>query len=283
MNRRVTLAQLMLVIGAVALEFGTLPMPLAVAAACPTVVFPALTPAWRWGALGLTLVGLGVAAPLMNPRGCEHTPKNQCMNNLRLVALALHGYHYDHGCFPPAYLADAAGKPMHSWRVLILPYMEQKELYAAYNFAEPWDGPNNRTLAGQMPRLYACPGGPPADRGLTSYAAIAGPGTAFPGGTSSSLTDIRDGPSTTLLLVEAADAGIPWLEPRDLDVRTMGPHLNEATAPGISALHAGGGPNVALADGSTRRLTRSPAPEAVRILATIDGGEAIDPGSLDRP
>jgi translation elongation factor EF-Tu-like GTPase len=60
--------------------------------------------------------------------------------------LAVANYHETYGCFPPAYVADRDGKPMHSWRVLILPFLEQQELYHAYNFAEPWDGPNNRKL-----------------------------------------------------------------------------------------------------------------------------------------
>ena len=61
--------------------------------------------------------------------------------------MAVANYHETYGCFPPAYVADRDGKPMHSWRVLILPFLEQRELYNAYNFAEPWDGPNNRKLA----------------------------------------------------------------------------------------------------------------------------------------
>jgi type II secretory pathway pseudopilin PulG len=70
----------------------------------------------------------------------------QCLNNLRQIALALQNYRDDFGCFPPAYVADDAGKPMHSWRVLILPYMDRKEVYSQYNFNEPWDGPTNSRL-----------------------------------------------------------------------------------------------------------------------------------------
>src|SRR5690606_28292508 len=125
--------------GARALEFGVLPTPLAVAVACPTLVFPILTPSWRWGMLGLLSSGglIGFCWPPVSTK-CSLSVRGQCQNNLRQVVLALHGYHVDHGCFPPAYVADAAGRPMHSWRVLVLPYLEEQDLYAAYNFAEPW-------------------------------------------------------------------------------------------------------------------------------------------------
>src|SRR5438067_8347058 len=74
-----------------------------------------------------------------------------CAEHLSQIALGLHSYHEIYGRFPPAYLADARGRPEHSWRVLILPYIEQKAVYNRYNFQEPWDGPHNRELAPLMP------------------------------------------------------------------------------------------------------------------------------------
>src|SRR4051812_11083639 len=64
-----------------------------------------------------------------------------CDGQMRQIALAMRSYQADYGCLPPAYIADAQGKPMHSWRVLLLPYLDQAGLYDAYNFGEPWDGP----------------------------------------------------------------------------------------------------------------------------------------------
>ena len=75
------------------------------------------------------------------------------LNNLKQIAMALQCYHQANGCFPPAYIADKTGKPMHSWRVLILPYLDRDDLYKAYNFTEPWDGPNNKKLATSRPDL----------------------------------------------------------------------------------------------------------------------------------
>ncbi|KKL58567.1 hypothetical protein LCGC14_2224090, partial [marine sediment metagenome] len=79
-----------------------------------------------------------------------------CTCRLAQMQVALHNYHYEHGHFPPAYLTDDEGTPIHSWRVLILPYMEEDELYDAYSFDEPWNGPNNIRLANRMPAGFHC-------------------------------------------------------------------------------------------------------------------------------
>ena len=96
------------------------------------------------------------------------------------ILLALHNYHSEYNALPPAYVADANGKPMHSWRVLILPYMEQSALYNRYKFNEPWNGPNNITLLNSMPSIFACPSRFSNPTNLTSYVAVTGPGTMFP-------------------------------------------------------------------------------------------------------
>ena len=84
-------------------------------------------------------------AAIARGRDCPRTrPPFALRNNLRQIALALQSYHQANGCFPPAYVADKNGKPMHSWRVLILPYLGFDDLYKAYDFTEPWDGPNNK-------------------------------------------------------------------------------------------------------------------------------------------
>ncbi len=173
-----------------------------------------------------------------------------CSNNLRVIALALQQYHNVYGEFPPAYIADAQGNPMHSWRVLILPYMGQQALYAQYNFSEPWDGPNNSKLLSAMPSDYACPTQVPttgARPQCTSYVAVIGEGTLWPGATSRKLGDIKSttklgnipsGPYNTILLLEDSTARIPWTEPRDwtldealtelssTDPKTSGPHIS---------------------------------------------------------
>jgi hypothetical protein len=198
----------------------------------------------------------------------------QCGDNLKQIGLAFLNYHEAYGSFPPAYVADAAGKPIHSWRVLILPFLEQSMLYNSYSMAEPWDGPSNRKLLAQRPGIFGCPS---RDGGghLTSCVVIVGPKTLFPGSKSRTLGDIRDGASQTFLLVEVSNVNIPWTEPRDLDAETMSWVFDDPSRPSISSPHERG-PNVAFADDSIRVLGLFRPSATLKALATIDGGEMID-------
>jgi hypothetical protein len=152
----------------------------------------------------------------------ESARRNQCSNQIRHIAVALQQYERKYDCFPPAYVPDENGRPMHSWRVLILPYMEEVGLHQAYNFDEPWDGPNNRRLASNMPGSYRCPSWPGDRRsGTTCYVAVVGPDTMWPGARSRKADEITDDLANTLMLVEAPRAGINWMEPRDLTVEEL--------------------------------------------------------------
>ncbi|WP_435021626.1 DUF1559 domain-containing protein [Tundrisphaera sp. TA3] len=196
----------------------------------------------------------------------------QCVGHLAQIALALHNYHEVYGRFPPAYIADPEGRPMHSWRVLILQFLEPG-LYGAYDFAEPWDGPNNSRLALSKPNFFACPNGPDygGHSNRTNYLAIVGPGTAFPGGRSTSLSDVSDPTGDTIMIAEVADSGINWMEPRDLDVRTIDAVDGGPKQPHISSHDRVA--HVVCVDGSVRVLPGSIAPSEARGLATIGGGE----------
>lgn len=205
----------------------------------------------------------------------EAARRTQCVNNLKMIGIAMHNYADVHGAFPPAYLADENGKPMHSWRVLLLPYLEHQELYDRYDFSEPWDGPNNRQLAALIPNVFACPShaaGGPANT-TTSYAIISGPGTLFEADKSSSISSVTDGLSNTLLVAEATGAAIPWMEPRDLDVALMTMTLN-GSPNDISAAHPGVA-QALFADGSCRALQSSLSPETLRAMLTKAGGEPV--------
>ncbi len=208
----------------------------------------------------------------------EAARRAQCSNNLRQIALALHLYHDQYRCFPPAYVCDKNGKPMHSWRVLILPYLENDALYKQYDFSEPWDGPKNRLLAEKMSPMYCCPS---ADRRrdnrppMTSYVVVTGPGTLWPGTESRRLADCRDGTANTLLVAEVADSDIHWMEPRDPSLPgVLRPDGTAYKLPSNHGVEDGyfvvenveGGGNVVLADASVRYL---PAPLNAECLAAL--------------
>jgi len=154
----------------------------------------------------------------------------QCRNNIKQVGLALHNYHDDYGSFPPAHTVDANGRPLHSWRVLILPYLDDASLYDKFRLDEPWDSPHNLDIAAEMPVVYDCPSRVvPAEHHHdgTSYVAVVGDGTIWPeGGKATRLSDIRDGTERTIALIESY-SDIPWTEPRDL---TLDEGLNQLTA-----------------------------------------------------
>ncbi len=106
---------------------------------------------------------------------------------------------------------------MHSWRVLLLPFIEQYPLYQQYDFEEPWDGPNNRRLLSSMPFLYQCSSDARTGRReWTSYVAVVDARTAWPGADSSKFSDFSAGTAMTILVLEDQSQEIPWMEPRDL-------------------------------------------------------------------
>jgi prepilin-type processing-associated H-X9-DG protein len=204
----------------------------------------------------------------------EAARRSQCLGNFSQLELALHNYHQSYGSFPPAYIADAAGRPMHSWRVLVLPFMEQGGLYNQYNFAEPWNGPNNRALLGQMPAIFSCPTRDGVPTSFTKVVAISGPGTMFPGARPVAFGEITDGPADTAMIAEVSNMEIPWTAPVDLDVRTMCFTINDPRGPGISSPHPGGA-HIGFGDGRTYFVHSGLPTDTLRALTTIAGGEKI--------
>jgi len=204
--------------------------------------------------------------PLLLPAFCrarEVARRSMCANQLKQIALALHNYHDTYGCLPPPVVRDSQGRPMHSWRVLLLPFLEHKPIYDRYDFNEPWDGPKNRALLSKMPYVYRCPsaGGPDDAPGLTNYLVVTGPGTLWPDdGSCGRFANCKDGLSRTLLVLECASSDVYWTEPRDLPLPE--PDRPEASAGHVPSghgdqtgyfvveRHAGG--HLALADGSVR-------------------------------
>jgi predicted RNA-binding Zn-ribbon protein involved in translation (DUF1610 family) len=228
------------------------------------------------GTLLLLFLCMGLPALLMLPaiQAAREAQRGQtCQNNLRQIGSALLQYHADMGCFPPAYIADASGKPLHSWRVLILPYLDRKDLYDSYDFNEPWNGPKNTLLAPLVPPVYACPSDPDTIDGYTSYVAAVGPQRVFPGAQPRKESEITDGAANTIAVIEHSASKINWLEPRD------GPPAgtNNATAATGSA-PASNHPHQSHAlfiDGSVHSLPDHLERHQLDALMTVDGGEMV--------
>ncbi len=142
----------------------------------------------------------------------------QSLNNLKQIAIAMHAYHDTHRHFPAAAGKGNDGQPgkyPHSWRVAILPYIEQADLYNQYHFDEPWDSEHNKKLLAKMPSVYRNPKDKP-DSTTTSYFALVGKNTLMGDGeTPMRFADVVDGTSNTLMIVEAK-RDIPWTKPEDI-------------------------------------------------------------------
>lgn len=205
----------------------------------------------------------------------EAARRTQCRNNMKQVAIALQNYHADFGSYPPAYVADEIDKPMHSWRVLLLPYLEAKPLYDKYNCSEPWDGPNNILLASRGPEVYCCPSDYHWSTGETSFMVAVGDGTLWPGKEPYSIIDGVPRLLDTVLLVEVADSGTSWLEPKDLNIDEMNLEINDFSRPGIRSHHRGGA-HALFGDGTVRFLTRRDEGDLKQLLR-IDGSRVNQP------
>lgn len=227
---------------------------------------------WIWllvlGGAGLLIVP-GCLLALLLPavqQAREAARRTQCKNNLKQIALAMHNYHDTFGTFPPAVTYGPDGQPMHSWRVLLLPYLDQAPLYSEYNMNEPWNGPNNSRLLDRMPPMYACPSSPER-QGITHYAVPTGAGTMFPPDKAISIREITDGTSTTLLVVETVGTNLNWMAPVDLPVVSGGQG-------GFSSLHTGGF-HAVLADGAVRFISGNLSPVTLDALLTRNKGDLV--------
>jgi hypothetical protein len=207
-------------------------------------------------------------------------------NSLKYFGLALQGYHEVHGRLPPAAVTDKDGKPLYSWRVLLLPYLEEDHLYKEFKLDEPWDSPHNKPLADETPRCYTPHLGGPRDvPGMTHYQALVGPGTAFE---QEGLTwaDFPDGLAQTLLVVEATQP-VPWSKPADLvydpnqPLPAMGGLFTKAKKVFGYELKRKAGFVACFGDGTTHFVPADIDELTLRSLITRNGGEPVDLSKLD--
>jgi prepilin-type processing-associated H-X9-DG protein len=200
--------------------------------------------------------------------GREAARRTQCKNNLKQIALALHHYESEYGMFPPAFTVDPDGHPLHSWRTLILPFLDQKELYETINLSKPWNDAANEKAFKTRLAVFSCPSTVcPAN--FTTYMGIAAKNGLFRPGEPRRITDISDGTSNTLMVMEVApESAIHWMSPVDADEQMV---LNFGQKKGVHT----GGTHVAMADGSVRFISQNIAVDQLRSLITVSGNDSV--------
>jgi hypothetical protein len=197
----------------------------------------------------------------------DHLKHSQ--NNLKKIALAFLNYADATSGQLPRDIADKDGKVLLSWRVQILPYVEQQDLYKKFKLDEPWDSKNNLELVEKMPDVFSSPRVVVKNKGFTVYQGFAGAGALFePGKKLRFPASIPDGTSNTILAVESSMA-VPWTKPTDLpfDVKKDLPDIGKAY---------GAKPLAVLCDGSVRTLNlKKITPATLKAAITVAGGEVL--------
>jgi len=237
-----------------------------------------------WSALFLGIVALmviGSLLPTLSPPR-SHIQRINCQSNLRNIVIATLNYEAINKSFPLPVSFSENGTA-RSWRVELLPQLEQQALRDEYHDDQPWNGPNNLKIAKTELPVLRCPAAsqPSGDSETfkTSYVLITGPGTVFPGDMTVTFQDIQDGSSNTIIMLEINDSDIAWTEPRDLTIDEAIALFNRSDE--IRNKHPTnhkGGRHVAFADGHIEFAPEDTPPETLRALFTIDDGIAV---SLD--
>lgn len=231
--------------------------------------------------LGILVAGVRYGREAID-RVQEGRMRSLSMRNLEKIATAMRNYAADHGTFPPAMTQDASGRPLHSWRVLILPYLDEEALYRRFDLSVPWDSPENTAAAAEMPKVFRHPDIGRGQRRLgavgidvSSYYVIRGPDTMFPPAGPRRETDATDGGDKTLLVVEGTPTGaVSWIQPIDLEFDALRGAVNaggEIAAGGLTE----GGVAVATVDGKGRFVRERHSHRTFRALVTPDGGEPL--------
>jgi hypothetical protein len=241
------------------------------------------------GVLFLCCGGAGVGVYFFAKGMGDAAERVQSTNDLRQIGLACHNYNDTHNGFPTnSYAPD--GRPLLSWRVHILPYVEQENLYRQFRLNDPWDSPNNLRLLSQMPKIYATPdqraGRVPMDsktyyRGFSSPGAVfarrpdrPGPGLGFeqpfgPRPTGVRMNDMKDGTSNTIVALEAGDP-VEWTRPDDLDASPGKPFPRLGGARPKSDVVL-----VLFADGAVKAVKKDTAESVWRAAVTYAGNDVV--------
>ncbi|WP_425617418.1 DUF1559 domain-containing protein [Anatilimnocola sp. NA78] len=200
----------------------------------------------------------------------EASMRTRSVNNLKLIALAMHNFHDTHSRFPAAGSSSKDGKPLLSWRVQILPYVEQLELYNKFHHDEPWDSEHNRKLISEIPRVFVAPAHPAlAKEGKTVYVVPVGEKAVFGGTKGAQFREIVDGTSNTIMVVDLApENAVIWTQPADWEFNPKDPAkglLDESRKQFITAF----------CDGSVHTLPATIDRNDLRRLVQMSDGEVL--------
>ena len=225
-----------------------------------------------------TIVGMLSALPLFAAGDKEPVPptpaeiaraKKLSANNLKQIALAFHNYNDTLGSLPLPAILSKDQKPLLSWRVAVLPFVEQEELYKQFKLDEPWDSEHNKPLLARMPKLYAPVLGKTKEPNSTYYQVFVGKHAAFETGVKQRIpASFPDGTSNTFFGAEAGDA-VPWTTPADLEYDA------EKPLPKLGGLY----PKSFLVfkvDGAVMEVKKDFDEKNMRLAITRDDGMPID-------
>jgi hypothetical protein len=207
-----------------------------------------------------------LAAAVVKAR--EAARRLQSVNKLKQLAIAMHNYLSTYGTFPPQAIYGKDGKPLLSWRVAILPFIEQQNLYNQFKLDEPWDSAHNKKLLAKMPEVYRIPDSKPKHPHGTFYQGFVGKSAFFDGKQGLRFpASFADGTSNTIMLVGAAK-DVPWTKPEDVPFGPgkLKPLLGEFFP---------GGYQVLICDGSVRFLAKKISETTLRSAVTPAGGEIL--------
>lgn len=209
-----------------------------------------------FGLLSLLAIVLFVKPYLTSTSGGDPRATAECQEKLNRITAAIQSYAQDHGHYPPAYTVDPkTGLPLHSWRVLILPYLGEETLYSKIDQSQPWDSPRNLQFQTQMPEIYHCSAHSALSGAFTHYVAVEGDGLFFSGSKRRTPAEITDDPATLIVVVEVANSTINWMSPMDLHDSGVGNSIgNDPNS--VSSLHGDGEMNVGNLNGRAELISR---------------------------
>ncbi len=187
-------------------------------------------------------------------------PRARTVNNLKFIGLALHNFTAINGGRLPTAAICKGGQALLSWRVAILPFLEQFALYERFRLDEAWDSHHNASLLKEMPRVYLPVAYQEVTPHSTYYQGFVGPGALFDGEEGTRIADFMCVARPTLMVVEAAQP-VPWTKPED------GPYDKGGLLPRLGGQFDDGF-YAAFADGSVRFIGRGVAHQSIHASVT---------------